>query len=612
MSNNAPVKKRRTSGHSPSLTFERDELSDESSDRGASEGGDAEVAECGDIESDLNTDDEVDFDISANARHADKEAGSSALALGDSGPSCNDRVPAVAPRRLTTQVDVFEQNVLETSSEDDDDAEDDEYSGTFAVQGDDGDDGDYGDDDDVAECTASGPQPDAMDGGAAYQQFLRAILADDDAPTTANFPAASLLDDEEGDIDFDYLTAAAEIVEDPLEFRNDRTVHVTRREIVSLVAGNPERRRRRPRAPSHFPFSGPALLPGAIPFHPAPIAGAIEPGSLFPSTGDFNRNVLSPTPGGTGSSVLEGQLPSVQPIAMLQPKSIILTDAQFWAQNVCVLQQQLNSHVLLLASVRSKAREASVKESSERLLRELIAYRDTSRHFKSVFDPIRQRFENPLYPSCESETYFATPSLAVVEGFLAEASLGREDVNGFMASLQPFADQTIAAALIHGGKRLPCSEEEIPWTMEDDALLALLIGKYSMDFGNNARLLLPYRSVASCEQRMRFLASRRCRDNPVKAMVLEVTSNVRALSAMEIGIISEAIARFEPDHSPEDLDWGGPGTQVWQRIQQEFLPHRDWRQMEKLWSWRQSRRKYKRNERRKRKVQEAARSGTNL
>lgn len=603
MSNRAPVKKRRISEHSPSLAFERDELSDESSDR-VSEDREARVEDFGGTESDLNTDDdEVVVDETASIVDVDKSGRNFGVSAYEDGASRFDRGRDNVPRRLASSADLFEQNVLETSSEDDDDVDEDEFSGSLSLQD---DDGDNGEEEDGEEDNASEPQPDSMDGGAEYQQFLRAILADDDAPTTANLPAASLLDDEEGDIDFDYLTASAEIVEDPLEFRNDKTVHVTRREIVSLVAGNPERRRRRPRALPTFPLPSSKPSPSVTPSYPPSLSGPVEAGNLLSGVKDSNWNALSQTPVASGSMVPEAHFPPIHAVPILQPNGVVLTDAQFWAQHVLVLQQQLNTHVLLLASVRSKAQESSVKNKSERLLKELIGYRDASRHFKGIFDPIRQRFENPLYSISEAETYFAVPALEVVERFLAEAASGREDVARCMATLQPFADQHVASALLHRGKSLPLSgERDIPWTVEDDALLALLIAKYSMDFGNNALTLLPFRSVVSCEKRMRYLASRRCRDNPVKAQVLEVTSNVKALSATEVGIISDAIARLEPNHSIDDLDWRGPEKEVWQRIQQEYLPHRDWRQMEKLWTWRQSRRRYKRNEKRKRKEQRA-------
>ncbi len=76
-----------------------------------------------------------------------------------------------------------------------------------------------------------------------YANFLQAILADDTRSPTALPPAISSFLDED-DADFDYLTAVAQTKEDPLEYRNDKAVHVSRREIVDLVGGHPARRRR--------------------------------------------------------------------------------------------------------------------------------------------------------------------------------------------------------------------------------------------------------------------------------------------------------------------------------------------------------------------------------
>jgi hypothetical protein len=527
------------------------------------------------------------------------------------------------------------------------------------------------------------------DGGEEYQTFLRAILADD-APPTTDFPYAysSLLDDDVDD-DFDYMTAAAQQKEDPLEFRNDKNVRVSRKEIVSLVAGVPARRLRRQRASANavsahtshasrmlpplqqnygwVGFTSPGIVPGAaapqmpplvVPTALQQFGGGIQPSgspAAAPPAGFAAPGILGIAPTGIGVGVevpsqdvagnvfvnglqphgtpLSGLVPTVSHITNLVPGfsphfahpvfppvagelSLAprprpqLSEGEFWGEHANLLQRQLNSHVLLLSSVHAKASNAAEKESTAQMLCDLLRFRDTSRSYKGLFEPMRHNFEDPLYSGVGQrpvpDTYFATPALDAVDAFLRDAAAPAGDVTALLARFQPFAEQDVSAALFRSvscftSQDVAMASGEIPWTVEDDALLARTIAKHTMDFGEYSLNLLPHRSVDACEKRMRYLASRRCRDNPVKTQVLAMTSNVPPLSEMEIGIIRETLARIDPSRSPDDLDTDPPGKEVWQRVQRDTMPHRDWRQLEKIWTWRLARRRFKRNAKRKQK-----------
>jgi hypothetical protein len=736
-----PIKKRRTSGQTatpaPHDAFERDELSDDDSDwrappDGAADGDDGEAE--GDEE---EGDDEEDGDEGEDGKSSDDVAGSaskvahdpptrSACDPGGRGRSTSERndalpggtrfhvsadLPGPAKERSGTApanpaFDGFERDELETSSDDDDDDNlyDIDDDGDDAGDEDDGDDDDDddGDDGDAGQGEEGGARVDdpagspsslqrdgrgerveSADGGEDYQTFLRAILAED-APPTAALPAAfSTLLDDDVDEDFDYMTAAAEQVEDPLEFRNDKTVHVTRREIVDLVAGAPTRRRRRHRAAAgaarrhaaHSPASlqplqasmparqspyAPLLAPPAdAAHHPAqppppravcahtphmhvvppvlggshvaagtaagPAVAAAAAAAAHPGAAPHPSPFFAPHGGCAGACAMTGAaagagpylhfappvpgtfvLPPPQLALAPRPEAPPLSAAEFWARHVPTLHQQLNVHVLLLAHVHSRAAEAGAKETTASLFRELLHLRDVSRKYKNVFEPMRRKFEDPLYAGVGQQpvpdSHFATPSLDVADAFLADAAAGKDDAAMLLTRFQPFADRSFNAALAPplGGPHANLSlaaDQAMPWTAEDDQLLALTIAKHSIDFGDNWANLLPHRTVDACQKRMRYLSSRRCRDNPVKAEVHAMTSSVQPLSRMEIGIIRDGLARLDPSRSLDDLDGDGPGADVWKLVQRDMLPHRDWRQLEKMWGWRQARRRHKRTAR---------------
>lgn len=136
------------------------------------------------------------------------------------------------------------------------------------------------------------------------------------------------------------------------------------------------------------------------------------------------------------------------------------------------------------------------------------------------------------------------------------------------------------------------------WTPADDFLLALTIAKYGREFGELNKDLLPHRDEEDCHRRVRYLASRRCGDNPVKRQVLYLNS---PLQPEEIRLMEEGVRKF--GHADD--------CETWKRIQHELLPNRGWSHLQRIWNLRQSRRKYKANYRAKLAEKRRTRIATN-
>lgn len=490
----------------------------------------------------------------------------------------------------------------------------------------------------------------ANEGGEEYARFLAAILAED-SPPSANprDPYSSLLDDDV-DADFDYLTAVAELTEDPLEYRNDKAVHVSRREIVQLVSGVPTRRRRH-RKTNHVIVGNANTLPVAVPgaplrWHPQ---GST---SIFDATRHWNTEFQDSTTSNNMSvarpfiaahcadaAIPVAHMPVADPAAQLcypqsaynistsrsykkhknvgagasllapRPVAQIPLHAILTPGAIAVLQYQLNLQVVMLANVHVFAEDSNSKDHTASLLRQLVQMRDISREYKNMFEPLRRTHELPLHSSIGTqppvETYFAAPAVDLVEAFLADAASGQCIPKQLLERFYPFAPLAVHRALMQRApppKYSRSFEAELPWTVEDDLLLAMTVSKHTVDFGEDSKDLLPHRDTGDCERRMRYLSSRRCSDNPVKRQVHIMTTNLQPLSRDEIELVKFGLEEFAGLKTSNETDKTSAigKREVWKFIQRDLLPHRDWRQLEKTWGWRESRRKYKKNARHKR------------
>jgi len=85
-----------------------------------------------------------------------------------------------------------------------------------------------------------------------------------------------------------------------------------------------------------------------------------------------------------------------------------------------------------------------------------------------------------------------------------------------------------------------------------------------------------------CQRRVRYLSSRRCPDNPVKRQVMHIST---PLNKEEVHLVRYGIERYGAGKTDD--------PEVWKSIQRDLLPNREWSHLQKLWAWRESRRKYK-------------------
>jgi hypothetical protein len=649
-----PVKKRRRYAQQPSPnarvedhSFERDELPDDESDDDwiaddthsldlEADEGDEELSSERDVDLDAHSDDVNDVEDTGSAEIGNRTKSREWIRLEDGAvPGANsyprkDDILAEYQRGLLTMdmqgvpcrparksdareiplpaTEDFELDEIDTSSDDnydEDDVEADDDDDDDDDQDDDVDGVDRGDEsgsdpengaDQTVEFGESGDgrgqaktprsRPESVVGGEAYAHFLAAILAED-SPPAASLPGpfSSLLDDD-FDADFDYLTAAAQTTEDPLEYRDDKAVHVSRREIVQLVSGAPARRRRhRNIAPSAT--SGGVAVRSVPLLLPRPDQGPNRPHELD----IFQAGLPEPQ----HSSIFQlrpsyGAFPGGHPWTGFESNAMSnLTFAR--------IREQLNIHVLLLVHVHATSSDTNVKSDTASMLRQMLEMRDLSHTYKSMFEPHRRRHEDPLHDSVGEdpapvETCFGIPALDMVSSFLADSNAGQMGAMSLLERFRPFSDETTHTALsarISEPKFSSASEADLPWTVEDDFLLAMTVAKHTVDFGDESKDLLPHREVRDCERRMRYLSSRRCGDNPVKHQVHLLTLNQTPLSKEEIDIVKTALLQHGSDAEGNE----SRSRDIWKLIQRDFLPHRDWRQLERTWGWRESRRIYK-------------------
>lgn len=513
------------------------------------------------------------------------ERGTDASAEGDPSGS-----PLKA--RLVPAFHSFELDEIETSTDEDDvgentpDYDDAEFEDFPDDDADDSDDGDGHRD---------GP-PDEDDGGDdAYAQFLAAILAEDAPPNAAveANPFSSVLDDDVDD-DFDYLAAMATAVEDPLEYRDDKAVHVSKREIVQLVSTESGRRTR----PRRIAPAAPATqsIPGA-PVHPMAIAPAPLPGVLSLGTSSNPRV-------GHGIPLYDGT--AAGPIEAYRGQSPVSAVA------LARLHQQLNLHVLMLGYVNALAEDAEAKATTQGLMTELLYMRNVTRQYKQTFEPLKREFEDALHLAdsgqVPTESRLAAPALNAVESLLDRLQAGGSlDTTDIISMFRPYAEEDVHAKLMSRASPEKLSSEprdSMVWHVEDDTLLALTIAKHTTEFGSASADLLPHRTTAECERRMRYLSSRRCGDNPVKRQVHASATRSKPLSREEIAIIKSALVRISGVHGKQT------SPEVWKIIQRDHLPHRDWKQLGELWSWREKRRAYRDRYNRKRRAQQATHEGS--
>lgn len=480
-----------------------------------------------------------------------------------------------------------------------------------------------------------------------YQQFLQSLLTEDIEVSSA--PQGNPLDDDVGsrveppswaiddDDDFDYLRESARVHDDPLEYRDD--YHVSKKELVQLLSHSKGKYLRRP------------------PRSSKPKTDAVGRGSAVAPPISIPLNVLQPAlRSGTANAVplgLPGVLQQSVGVGAVQAAPVMLPAAsssgalstaqvanevaappyiappQMAYLNVSPavtyqFRDQLAVHVQILtalyANVKSNLRKyesrgegneqgenaeglAAVREvatRAENLIKGLIDNRRVSTLYYRVINTNMARLKlfsekivNKVgisgfsYESSKSSIY-NLPVLDLLESFLGNCS--SLPLSGLPASalqpFQPFNRSDITEALLAKRVRRQYSGSNSQpgwyvWTAADDTLLAMMIAKYGSDTADFSKDLLPHRQNDDCLTRVRYLSSRRCPDNPVKRQVMVISA---PLSKDELQLVSRGLALYQGN-----ID----DPAVWKRIQRELLPGREWSHLQKLWGWRETRRKYK-------------------
>lgn len=426
---------------------------------------------------------------------------------------------------------------------------------------------------------------------------------------------------QDDDDDFDYLKESTKFRDDPLEYREDLTVPI--KEVIQLLSQNdapsglrPQTRAskakrvslRRANKPAQ---SVPVLEPANANAKPKPVV----PTPVLPGPGPSGLTMVPPLLAPPMGAVAAGEAAEGPCAAYL----VVRRDkmARFQQQLVAHVQIATHVHSTLARQVRAAAvvnegadgdadEESAIavacKRSSEMLGR-LVIHACVSRNFHwlltdrlSALRPIAERMLGGGVSRWNVYTSRRTgamdiPLVHAIDGFLNEVSSPQWD--GGDAALDRlkvhWRDDVAAGLRRQRPKRYPSGgfrDGVPPWSGEDDLLLAMTIAKYGREFDDMARDLLPHRGQDDCHSRVRYLSSRRCGDNVVKRQFVVLNS---PLNRDELRLVQEGLKRFG-----EASDSG-----TWKRIQRELLPAREWSHLQKLWLWRESRRKYKANYRAK-------------
>lgn len=473
-----------------------------------------------------------------------------------------------------------------------------------------------------------------------YVQFLMSLLKDDEnAPphqaVVEEQALATSVDNRltdaivgftgEDDDDFDYLRASAMIQDDPLEYRDD--LPVSRKEVAQLLFQNNESNLRRQtrmlrtKRPTVQPMTRPhgEQTEGPLPMQPSPMQPlSVQPG-LSTQAKVPHTDVAAPR-GAIRPSINDCPLVVPRPQISPQQSSFMsvspMQSSKFNEQLDIYMQILTHVHAVCKTKARSNAGTKGTgadmgdpdpqcdpvvaSKKSEYLLNRMVQnrrvvdsyHRLMRSHISGMRDfsqGIVQHQNQPLlnYDTGRRSAY-DKPVLGLIEPFLCECETASvESMPGSaLKAFAPYERQDIQQALTLrvNPRQFTMSRAQegwFTWTVADDNLLAMTIAKYGRECGDYVKDLLPHRVEEDCRVRVRYLASRRCQDNPVKRQVLHVST---PLNKDEIRLVEAGLQKY-----------GGKidDPNVWKQIQRHLLPTREWSHLHKLWLWRETRRKYK-------------------
>ncbi|PXF42186.1 hypothetical protein BWQ96_08106 [Gracilariopsis chorda] len=456
----------------------------------------------------------------------------------------------------------------------------------------------------VPKSSDSGPVTPSRD--LTYAQFLQALN-----PSIASSPVPpeafnQLLDDDD---EFDYMREAANVQDDPLEFRND--LLVSRREVAQLLSERDIalRSQRKQRARRSASAAKPPAVPLSLPQNLVPAHAPIVAGG--------HACAAAPAPMPMRSLPL---LPGT--IMPLNPLSISHFQEQFKAFVQILAHVHANASKSFRMSDDGQSHQDTKQtlDRSERMLKRVVLNRQLSASYHDMLDKHVMhisRFSDELgyraFEQCfrkenRRKSAYAIDGFESIEMFMSDCrTLPVEQLpSGAVARLDIVCRPHLKQALSTRKRQFTLTgarEGWFTWTAEDDRLLALTIAKYGREVGEYAKDLLPHRLEGDCQARVRHLSSRRCADNAVKRQVMHISA---PLNQQEVALVQYGLQSF--GSRVEDCD-------VWKRIQRELLPGRQWSLLQKLWLWRETRKKTKARYRakeseRKRALRDARKSAT--
>lgn len=438
-------------------------------------------------------------------------------------------------------------------------------------------------------------------------------------------PSTTDLNIQDEDDDFDYLRESALVRDDPLEYRDDMTVPI--KEVIQLLGETdntpslrPQTRASKPKATKAKRTNASAQAKSRM--SAVNVMPALEPQSGFPdrNSASLSRKVFECTgdaPKLSGSSPVPmgytvgtaAQIASNMTYMSLPTNKIMefkhqlaafvqITTQIHWemARELRRFEPHPQSNNTITERDQDMTAVALVCRRSNAILSRLVSYGTLSNKYHTLLSDNLKK--TPLrYGQIPESIAMGRPVadglrvsvidnglVTAVESFMQEVSGQRWNGNdGALKSLEIYKRSDISAALRRRVSHPQSSNglDRPPiWSSEDDFLLAMTIAKHGREFGENCRDLLPHRDVDDCQLRVRFLSSRRCPDNSVKRQMLILNT---PLTPEEIQKVRYGLQQYGSESDCE----------TWKRIQRELLPGRDWSYLQKLWNWREKRRKYK-------------------
>lgn len=489
---------------------------------------------------------------------------------------------------------------------------------------------------DLDELDADDGDPDAWNDGDEcsnpdtdedYARFLVGLVNNGDAPaaemrqsgtapsggtaTDRNITPDNVLNhfiEDDDDYDFDYLRASAMVRDDPLEYRHD--LQVSRKEIAQLLFSNEESNLRRqtrsrravPQRRGRPSTAAESCAPGRPPVAP-PLAMRQPPPVPLPAA------LPQPVPFVSGYvGIPRPSVGSVSPTAMFQFKEQLGTYAQLLtdvhasvSKSARDMKERERDRGTSSGAAESDGKVALTEacERSEKLLRRLVENKKLSTTYhdmlKTHVGQLKRFSEKSLLRDVSNYdtnnvrvSVYNLPSIDLIDSFLSDCAT--QPINmlptGVLKRFEPHNRTHITQALRARPRRPQYSAKPVrdgwfTWTQADDTLLAMTMAKYGREFGAYSSDLLPHRQEDDCQARVRYLSSRRCADNPVKRQVMHIST---PLNRDEVALVQVGLQRYGERVEDEE---------VWKCIQRDLLPGREWSHLQKLWLWRETRRKYK-------------------